>query len=246
MKALILNSGTGTRMGKVSDSKPKCMTDIVTGETILSRQLRQLSHAGVKETIITTGAYDDVIRAYCHQFSLANPALSMNFSFVKNEIFHETNYIYSMYLASPLVDEDFILLHGDLVFQDEVLLDLVKQEKSTMTVSSTAPIPQKDFKVVINNDVIVKIGVDLFSNAIAAQPMYKLKYNDWCLWRDNIEKFCNEGNRRCYAEDALVDMADPFLLFPIDVKDYICSEVDDMEDLRNVNAQLISAELDKR
>lgn len=37
MKALILNSGLGTRMGVLTSEHPKCMTEISHTDTILSR-----------------------------------------------------------------------------------------------------------------------------------------------------------------------------------------------------------------
>ena len=49
MKALILNSGLGHRMGALTAEHPKCMTEIGSGETILSRQLRLLAEAGIAE-----------------------------------------------------------------------------------------------------------------------------------------------------------------------------------------------------
>ena len=57
MKALILNSGLGSRMGVLTAEHPKCMTEISPRETILSRQLRQLSDAGIRDVVITTGYY---------------------------------------------------------------------------------------------------------------------------------------------------------------------------------------------
>ena len=43
MKALILNSGLGKRMGVLASEHPKCMTEINGMETILSWQLRRTS-----------------------------------------------------------------------------------------------------------------------------------------------------------------------------------------------------------
>ena len=56
MKALIFNSGTGSRMGKLTENKPKCLLDI-NGESILHRQLRLIEECGLKDVIITTGKY---------------------------------------------------------------------------------------------------------------------------------------------------------------------------------------------
>ena len=57
MKALILNSGLGRRMGVLTSEHPKCMTEISGTETILSRQLRLLAAAGIREAVITTGCF---------------------------------------------------------------------------------------------------------------------------------------------------------------------------------------------
>ena len=42
MKALILNSGMGTRMGDITNNHPKCMTEISEDETIVREALEQL------------------------------------------------------------------------------------------------------------------------------------------------------------------------------------------------------------
>ena len=49
MKALILNSGMGKRMGVLTSEHPKCMTELLHGETILSRQLRLLEEQGIRQ-----------------------------------------------------------------------------------------------------------------------------------------------------------------------------------------------------
>ena len=49
MKALILNSGLGHRMGAITKEHPKCMTEVSAHNTILSRQLRQLVSFGCND-----------------------------------------------------------------------------------------------------------------------------------------------------------------------------------------------------
>ena len=70
MKALILNSGLGSRMGVLTSEQPKCMTEISSHETILSRQLKMIAGAGIKEVVMTTGYYDGVLVAYCQSLDL--------------------------------------------------------------------------------------------------------------------------------------------------------------------------------
>ena len=92
MKALILNSGLGHRMGVLTSEHPKCMTEISAKETILSRQLRLLSEAGITEVVMTTGYFDSVLVNYCKE--LGYP---IKLTFVNNPLYADTNYIYSIY-----------------------------------------------------------------------------------------------------------------------------------------------------
>ena len=99
MKALILNSGLGHRMGVLTSEHPKCMTEISAKETILSRQLRLLSESGIKDIVITTGYYDSVLVNYCKELDYP-----VNITFIKNSKYSETNYIYSIYCAKASGD----------------------------------------------------------------------------------------------------------------------------------------------
>ena len=101
MKALILNSGMGRRMGALTSEQPKCMTEISARETILSRQLRLLGEAGVEEAVITTGYFDRELMDYCRSLRT-----ELSISFVRNPRFAETNYIYSIYLARDQLRDD--------------------------------------------------------------------------------------------------------------------------------------------
>ena len=136
MKALILNSGLGSRMGVLTSEHPKCMTEISPRETILSRQLGQIADAGITEVVMTTGLFDTVLTEYCESLGLP-----LQYTFVKNPIYDKTNYIYSIYCAREYLDDDILLMHGDLVFENEVLDQALAFEGSCMAVSSTLPLP---------------------------------------------------------------------------------------------------------
>ena len=66
-------------------------------------------------------------------------------------------------------------MHGDLVFENTVFDDVIASEKSCMTVSTTQALPEKDFKAVLQNGEITKVGIEFFNDAVSAQPLYKLK-----------------------------------------------------------------------
>lgn len=236
MKALILNSGLGSRMGVLTSEHPKCMTEISSSETILSRQLRLLAEAGITEVVMTTGAFDSVLVSYCKSLELP-----LHITFVKNPVYDKTNYIYSIYCAREyLKDEDIILMHGDLVFENTVFDDVIASETSCMTVSSSLELPEKDFKAVIADGKVQKVGIEFFNNAMAAQPLYKLLKDDWNKWLDGIIAFCESGDeakKKCYAENALNEIADKNIA-TLDFTNRLCAEIDNPEDLAVVSAKL--------
>lgn len=237
MKALILNSGLGSRMGVLTSEHPKCMTEISYKETILSRQLKQIAESGIQEVIITTGLFDSVLVNYCQSLDLP-----IHITFVKNPKYENTNYIYSIYCAKEYLHDDILLMHGDLVFENTVFDDVMAFDGSCMTVSSTLPLPEKDFKAVIKNNKIDKVGIEFFNEAMAAQPLYKLKKEDWIPWLDKITEYCEADNQKCYAENALNTISNKINLIPLDVENRLCSEIDNPEDLAIVSAKLKEVE----
>lgn len=233
MKALILNSGLGSRMGVLTSEHPKCMTEISAHETILSRQLKLIADAGIEDVVITTGYYDGVLVNYCNSLDLP-----LHFIFVKNRIYDQTNYIYSIYCAREYLDDDILLMHGDLVFENEVLDRVLACTSSCMTVSSTLPLPEKDFKAQVKDGMVMKVGVDIFNEAMEAQALYKLKRADWKVWLDKIIEFCENDNRKVYAENALNELNGAANIHALDVQNLLCSEIDNPEDLAVVSAKL--------
>ena len=91
---------------------PKCMTKISVRETILSCQLQMLSEVGITQVVITTGPFEEILIDYCRSLGLP-----IEMTFVHNPDFQKTNYIYSIYLAREYLDDDILLIHGDLVFE---------------------------------------------------------------------------------------------------------------------------------
>lgn len=229
MKALILNSGRGSRMGAETKEHPKCMTSLAGEETILSRQIGQLDKAGIAEAVITTGYGNDILTEYCDKI-----AGKLHVSYVYNEKYGETNYIYSIYRARGYLEDDILLLHGDLVFEDSVLKDALDSQESCMAVDSTLELPEKDFKAVVSDGRISKIGIEFFEHAVAAQPLYKIRKEDWMLWLQEIERFCRQGDVNCYAENAYNEISAQCKIVPLDIRGRLCSEIDTMEDREKI------------
>jgi len=196
MKALILNSGVGKRMGALTNDRPKCMADIGAGFSIISWQLHLLQRAGIRETIITTGPFADVLSGY-----VGSLKVKMDIKFIANPDYENTNYIYSIDCASDFLHDEIMLLHGDLVLEPSVMSDLLHRRESCVAVDISAPLPEKDFKARITDSRVKAIGIEYFgADCVACQPIYHMQKKDMLLWLEQIKRFCANGQRAVFAE----------------------------------------------
>ena len=235
MKAIIFNSGLGHRMGDETKTHHKSMTRLKDGETIFHRQLRLLSAEGVKDFIITTGPFEEQLKAEAADFP------GLNFTFVRNDIYDKTNYIYSMYLARDYIDDDMLFLHGDLVFNRKLVHDmLANPEKSAATVNFKKALPEKDFKGRVQDGKVVEVSIKIFDeNCFAFQPFYKLEKAAASAWVGKVVEFIHKGENKCYAENALNEIFPALNVraFPYDA--YYIDEIDNMDDYARVTEEIL-------
>ncbi|MEA5010977.1 MAG: phosphocholine cytidylyltransferase family protein [Angelakisella sp.] len=235
MKALLFNSGMGSRMGKLTADKPKSMCPIGNGYTIISWQLELLRRCGVTDVIITTG-----YRALQLEEHIRSCGEGMNLTFVHNPDYDKTNYIYSMFLAREYLDDDIISLHGDLVMEQQVMESLLSTSDSCVVVDSTLPLPEKDFKAKLKDSKVSAIGIEFFGEGcVACQPAYKWHKKDIAQFLDSVEQFCSNGQTKVYAENAFNAISNEITLMPLEVKGRLCSEIDNIEDLKHVSNRFL-------
>ena len=158
----------------------------------------------------------------------------VNFNFINNPVYDKTNYIKSIDLI-PKINENIILLHGDLIFSENVASKVINSKNAGVIIDSTIPLPEDDFKAKIDNGLVKYIGVDYFkSDAVSCQPFYKLTSKDWGVWKSKIKEFCKNNNTGVYAENALNTLTDIIQIHPLDLEGLLCMEVDTLDDLNKV------------
>ena len=236
MKALIFNSGIGKRMMELTADRPKSMVHLYNDETIFERQIRLLQEAGITEVVITTGPYPEMLKEICSKPCYQN----MNFVFPHNEIYDASNYIYSMYKAREYLDDDILMMHGDLVFDRTLVPSLLKnKEPNTCLINKFKPLPEKDFKGRIVDNELRDVGINIFdSNCYAFQPLYKLSKEVMKVWLDNVVKFVENKNINVYAENAFNEVSEGLKIRPVSYHNHFIDEVDNKDDLARVNKEI--------
>ncbi len=224
MKALILASGAGKRLRPLTDRVPKPLIKIG-DKTLLDYQVESLIKHGIEGVIITTGPFKEKLEEHVR----SNYRIKV--WFVNNPRYETTNYIYSLWLTKNLIDSDVLLLHGDLVFDDVLIWKLIRAKDNRVLVNRKIKPPEKDFKTLIENNRIIKIGVELSGpNAYFCAPMYKFSKADFLRWLAEIDDFIMQGKINCYAEDAFNKISNEIVLRPLYFEEF-CMEIDTMDDL---------------
>lgn len=211
----------------MTKGKPKALIKIG-NNTLLGHQLDSLIGCNIRNIIITTGPFEKELKKYVEK-----EYCDVNVSYVKNPKYRTTNYIYSMWLAKSLVDDDVILLHGDLLFERKLLEGLVDEKYvNCVLVNRNIQPPEKDFKAVIENNRVIRIGVEFSGrNAFFSAPLYKFSKIDFLHWLNEIERFVKKGNLKIYAESVFNEISDKVILHPLYFTEEICLEIDTEEDL---------------
>lgn len=228
MKVIILNAGIGKRLGYLTKNNPKCLIKINDKDTILDHQLKNLIKSNLKEIIMPTGYFEEKIKNH-----VKTNYPTLNIQYINNPIYYKTNYIYSIYLLKNVIDDDVILLHGDLIFSKILLEEIINSKDiNIVLVNKEIKPPKKDFKALIIDEKIIKIGVNISgSNRAFLAPLYKLTKQFFNAWLNQIEKFINDNRVNCYAEDALNEILNKLILKPFYFTNQICKEIDDIKDL---------------
>jgi histidinol-phosphate/aromatic aminotransferase/cobyric acid decarboxylase-like protein/choline kinase len=120
MTAIILAAGFGSRLRPLTSHTHKTMVTVA-GARIIDRIMSALETASVQDAVVVLGYRATEV----HEYLETHYGHSMHLRFVENTEFAATNNIHSLALALELVDDDFLLIECDLIFDGELLRDLV-------------------------------------------------------------------------------------------------------------------------
>ena len=135
MKAVLLAAGEGLRLLPITATRPKHLIK-VGGKPILQFCLEAVKHAGIKEAIIVTHYMGDAIRQYFGD----GEKLGLHISYVEQKAVLGT--ADAAAVAEPYVEDDFVLVYGDLLFGPDAVKNVLHsyEQKKTAAVIGVAPV----------------------------------------------------------------------------------------------------------
>lgn len=142
------------------------------------------------------------------------------------------------HLSDMLADQEVLSLHGDLVMHPEAMARLAGSPVSAVTVDSTLPLPEKDFKGRIRDGRLMEVGVNVYGeDCVELQPAYRFLAADFDRWMQEIRRFTAEGTEKVYAENAFNAVWEDIPVYPLDLAGLLCAEIDNQADKEYVSAR---------
>ena len=119
--ALILAAGNGSRLAACSGELPKPLVPL-NGKPLLEHVMRSACEAGIEKFVIVVGCRGHMIRSWYRN----RPLRGVDVKFVENPDFHKNNGV-SVLRAKDAIDEPFLLLMSDHVFEADTARALLRQ-----------------------------------------------------------------------------------------------------------------------
>ena len=120
MKAVLLAAGEGVRLLPITATRPKHLIN-VGGKPILEHCLNALKANGITDALIVTHYMGDAIRSYFGDGS----KFGFKLEYAEQKEALGTGNAAS--IAEPYVDEQFLLVYGDLLFSTEAISNILKE-----------------------------------------------------------------------------------------------------------------------
>jgi len=235
--ACLLAAGTGSRLRPLTDSIPKCLTEI-DGRPILERLVIGLRQQGFKRLVVVVGYLESQIREF-----LDDCAGDLVVEYVRNPIYQTTNNIYSLWLAGSAIQESFLLVESDLIFDARLLEGLLVPDKIAVSrmlpwMNGTTITMDSSGFVLCFNDAPLSVEIPTDPSQVC-DVRYKtvnissLSKATWKLVLPRLEQAIAEGRVNDYYEVIFAEMiADGSLSFACVIFDSNrWYEVDRLEDV---------------
>src|SRR4028118_2218960 len=123
MKAIILSAGQGSRLGHLTNDRPKCLIDF-SGRTLLDRQLDTLAANGVEDVVVVTGFRDDQVEA-----ALARRAGGPRVRTIYNPFYKVADNLGSLFIAKHELTGDCLVWNGDTLVSNALMARVVANQQ---------------------------------------------------------------------------------------------------------------------
>jgi len=233
--AVILAAGMGTRLRDAHSGMPKGFVEL-DGRPIIEDSIRRLERAGISDIVIVTG----YMAEHYEQLALRFEGLVRT---VHNPEYEESGSMYSLYCARDVIDDDFLLLESDLVYESRALDVLINHEMSDAVLLSGATNAGDEVYVETAEGLLVAMSKD--PQQLSAAPagelvgISKISRGLFAIMKHLAAEAFNASLFYDYETDCLVEAARNWGIACPVVADLAWGEIDDPSHLQRVRDEVL-------
>ena len=228
MKALILAAGVSRRLYPQTYNTPKCLLE-VGGKPIINYQLEALREIGINNITMIIGYHREMLVE-----SVEKNFPEINFKFIVNHHYFETNTAYSVYVGREALSDQHLLMNAAVVYPKELLSKLYHSSFKNVLAVDIKSCGREEVKVIDGGqNKITAIGKDLIEDQCLGEFIGVAKFSSEFMneFVNALGQLIEAGGKNDYFEAGIEHLLEKQLVHYVDVSEYPCLEIDFIEDL---------------
>ena len=234
MKAFILAAGVSRRLYPETYNTPKCLLD-VGGKPIINYQLEAIQSIGIENVTMIIGYHREMLVDH-----VTKNFPGINFDFIINNHYFETNTAYSVYLGRENLASDIqLLMNADVIYPPELITRIVNSNKDTVLAVDIKKCGREEVKVIEGGgNKINAIGKELIEEQCLGEFLGVAKFSKEFnhLFSESLIKLIEAGGKSDYFEAGIHPLLNKTEVYYCDVSDLPCLEIDFLEDLNEARS----------
>ena len=222
MKAIIMAAGVGKRLYALNINKPKCLINIGS-TTLIHRSVNLLLSKGISDITVIVGFKGHLIRN----------ELNNDVAYFENPDFHSTNSIKSLWYAKDLLEDNVLLLNGDLYYEHVILDYAINQTNPVVMLADSTRIDNADYRFGFSGNQINRFGKHLSNQETDGEYIGIVRIDQSFIktFKQALEEMIISGKSNVWWEDVLYSFIEKNIpIHYFDVAGTFWSEVDTLQD----------------
>lgn len=235
MRGVILAAGKGSRLNGNSPESPKCLTRLG-DETLIEREIRVLREAGVDDIVVVVGCQADRVRRACGH----------DITYIENARYAQTNSLFSLWMARPLLYGGFVVLNCDVLFHPALLSDLLDSRHENALLlgyreASQPPYGDEEMKVKVLDGRVVDMSKEMDPAEADGENLGIVKFGaaGAAALVDIMDRLIGEGRVRDWAPRAFAAFAQSHPLHAVGTRGLPWIEIDFPEDYERAAREVL-------
>ncbi|WP_373598189.1 winged helix-turn-helix transcriptional regulator [Paraclostridium bifermentans] len=199
--------------------KPVAFLDLEDGK-IIDRFINILNLNGIEKIVIVTGYKSEYFEKY---------AKDKNIVLVKNDKYKWTGTMNSLARVKDVIDDDFILLENDMIFEERAIEQILKDKNRDCMIITSESGSGDEALVEIRDGYIYKMAKDIHQFNKIDGEMIGISKISYEVFNKMLDLFKDNKNPYLNYEYALMDIARDYKIGYIKPDNLVWTEIDDKD-----------------